>query len=66
MGKTDRLIKLCKHFESVHPRNASDLILEAIQRYEVSIAHMRKALAFDKCFGASHYKSVTRFSLHNA
>jgi len=66
MGKTDRLLKLCKHFESVHPRIASDLIFEAIERYELSIAHMRKALAFDKCFGASRYKSTTRFSLHNA
>ncbi|KAK3909685.1 Transposable element P transposase [Frankliniella fusca] len=61
LGKADRLLKLCNHFESMHPSNAKELILGAIQKYDMSITHMRKALEFDKWFGTVNYKHVTRF-----
>jgi len=63
MATADRLLKLCKHFECVHPMSASELILEAMQRYEVLILHMRKALEFDKCFGSTHYEPEARILL---
>lgn len=63
MVKADRLLKLCKHFESVHPIDASDLILEAMQRYDKLISHMRKALEFDEWFVSTNYKPETKMSL---
>lgn len=64
IGKADRLLKLCKHFEAVHSIDALELILEAMQRYNMLITHMRKALEFDKWFGTINYKPDTRMTLH--
>ncbi|KAK3916911.1 Zinc finger CCCH-type antiviral protein 1 [Frankliniella fusca] len=63
MAKGDRLLKLCKHFECVHPKDASELILEAMERYGKLISHMRKALEFDEWFVSTYYKRETEMSL---
>jgi len=63
MVKADRLLQLCKHFESSHPLDASELILEAMERYGKLISHMRKALEFDELFLSTNYKPETKMSL---
>ncbi|KAK3909937.1 Zinc finger CCCH-type antiviral protein 1 [Frankliniella fusca] len=63
MAKSDRLLKLCKHFERVHPKDALKLILEAMERYGKLISHMRKALEFDEWFVSTNYKRETEMSL---
>lgn len=55
VGKADRLLKLCKHFQLAHPPDALKLILDAMERYGKLIGHMRKALEFDKWFGDINY-----------
>ncbi|KAJ1529990.1 hypothetical protein ONE63_006718 [Megalurothrips usitatus] len=60
VGKADRMLKLCKHFESVHPSDALKLILNAMKAYKKLIEHMRKALEFDVWFGDVNYATVKR------
>lgn len=54
-GKADRMLKLCEHYESVHPSDALNLIIESMERYNMLIGHMRKALEFDEWFGDLKY-----------
>lgn len=58
VGKADRMLKLLKHYESVHPSDALKLILDAMKTYKKLIGHMRKALEFDVWFGEVNYGTV--------
>ncbi|XP_034254130.1 uncharacterized protein LOC117652966 isoform X2 [Thrips palmi] len=60
VGKADRMLNLCKHYETVHPSDALKLILDAMKTYKKLIAHMRKALEFDVWFGDVNYTTVKR------
>lgn len=60
MGNADRMLKLFKHYESVHPTDALKLILDALKTYKKLIGHMRKALQFDEWFADVNYATVKK------